>query len=45
MVLIGKPEEFPGFDFEPAKVIDYPNGQAAIYIYSNINQVYAQENI
>ena len=45
VVLIGKPEEFPGFDFEPAKVIDYPNGQAAIYIYSNINQVYAQENI
>jgi len=45
VVLIGKMEEFPGTsDFIPTKIINYFNGDPAIYIYSNIRQVYAQEN-
>jgi len=44
VVLIGKTEEFPGTDFKPIKQINYPNGQTAIYIYSNVGQIYAQEN-
>ncbi|MBU2592880.1 MAG: glycosyltransferase family 39 protein [Patescibacteria group bacterium] len=36
-VLIGTEKEFPLVDFSPTKRIDYPDGQPAVFIYSNLS--------